>query len=118
MNNKCYNSTPTGYYNDNGYAKLCIGDCATCIDLATKCTSCKILNLNNDNTCINPCPDTFIGENKLCVACQSPCLTCSNIKTNCTSCILNTTTPVFLNNYYCTPTCPDYTYSNSTTRKC
>ncbi len=118
LNNKCYNSTPTGYYNDNGFAKPCTGDCATCVDLPNKCTSCKTLNLNSDHTCINPCPDTFIGENKICVSCQSPCLTCSNIKTNCTSCILNTTNPVFFNNYYCTSTCPDYTYANSTTRKC
>jgi len=60
LTNKCYQTTPTGYYNDNGIAKTCTGDCATCVDLATKCTSCKTLNLDG-NVCTATCPDTKVA---------------------------------------------------------
>ena len=117
LNNKCYNYTPNGYYNDNGYAKPCTGDCATCVDYATKCTSCKSFNLDGYD-CVPTCPSTKVPVNKTCIPCLSPCLTCSNIPTNCTSCVPNLSPKVFLNNYYCTETCPDYTFSNLTTSKC
>lgn len=117
LSNKCYSSTPTGYYNSNGYATPCTGDCATCVNAATNCTSCLTLNLNG-HSCVANCPATKVPINKTCVACDSPCLTCSNIQTNCTSCIPNLTPAMFLSNFYCTPTCPDYTYANFTTSTC
>lgn len=95
----------------------CSGDCATCIDYATNCTSCKTLNLDG-YSCVSDCPVTTVAINRTCVACQVPCLTCTNIQTNCTSCVPNLTPPVFLSNFYCTSTCPDYTYRNSTTTTC
>ncbi len=65
-------------------------------------------------TCVN----TTVSVNKICIACETPCLTCSNLKSNCTSCIPNLSPLVFLNNYYCTTTCPNYTYANGTTNVC
>jgi hypothetical protein len=60
LNNKCYNSTPFGYYNDNGIAKPCTGDCASCVNHSTKCTSCLTKNLDGYD-CVPTCPSTKVA---------------------------------------------------------
>jgi hypothetical protein len=72
------------------------------------------MNLDG-NTCVNPCPAGKVGINKICVTCTSNCRTCSNIQSNCTSCIPNLTPSVYLSNYQCITSCPNYTYANSST---
>jgi hypothetical protein len=67
---------------------------------------------------MNPCPAGKIGINKVCVTCTSNCSTCSNIQSNCTSCIPGLTPPVFLSNFQCLTSCPNYTYANSSTSEC
>jgi hypothetical protein len=66
--NRCYSITPTGYYNNTGYATLCStsADCATCVNQASNCTSCISLNLEG-NICTNSCSAGKVGINKVCV---------------------------------------------------
>ena len=115
LSSRCYSSTPTGYYNNSGYAVACDAtrDCATCLNFAYNCTACATLNLEG-NTCVAQCAAGFVGINKLCVACASTCRTCSNLQTNCTSCKPNQSPQVYLSNFQCITTCPDYTYANVT----
>ena len=119
LSNHCYLATPLGYYNSTGYALPCDAtkDCATCYGQAFNCTACISLNLEG-NSCVPTCMAGYVGINKLCVPCTNNCKTCSNLPSNCTSCLANTTTPVFLSNYQCLPTCPDYTYANLTNNEC
>lgn len=47
LSQRCYLTTPNGYYNDTGYALPCntTTDCATCFNFAYNCTACISLNL-------------------------------------------------------------------------
>lgn len=117
LSSKCYNYVPIGYVNISGIAVACTGDCATCAVLPGNCTACVTLNLLG-NLCIPTCPNSTVAINKNCVLCTGPCYTCSNIQTNCTSCLTNWTSVVFLNNFACNSTCPDYTYQNYSNYKC
>lgn len=111
--------TPSGYYNSSGYAVACdiTKDCATCEGLAINCTSCISLNLQGSQ-CVAVCTAGFTGINKVCVACTSNCKTCSNLQSNCTSCLPSLTPPVYLSNFECVTSCPDYTYANSSNSEC
>lgn len=120
LNSRCYLQTPTGYYNNTGYAMPCdipTYDCATCVNQAFNCTACINRNLEG-NACVSQCTAGLVAINKVCVACTPNCRTCSNIQTNCTSCLSGLTPPVFLSNYQCVTSCPNYTYANLSTSEC
>lgn len=87
LSNRCFLTTPVGYYNSSGYALPCDStrDCSTCLNLAQNCTACISLNLEG-NLCVSQCRAGFVGINQICVACTSNCKTCSNLQSNCTSC--------------------------------
>ncbi len=116
LSNRCFSTTPVGYYNSSGLALPCDStkDCSTCLNLAQNCTACISLNLEG-NLCVSQCRAGYVGINQTCVACTSNCKTCSNLQNNCTSCLPSLSPSVYLTNYQCLTTCPDYTYPNSTT---
>lgn len=64
------------------------------------------------------CIAGFVGVAKVCVACTNNCKTCTNLQSNCTTCVPNASPAVFLNNYQCVSTCPDYTYPRLTDNTC
>lgn len=118
--NTCLLTPPLGYYNNSGIASPCSTTCATCQGLPNNCTSC-LGNLSlNSNSCTTTCPAGQVGISNLCTNCSATaqCLTCSVTTTYCTSCVLNTTTAVYLSDNSCVPTCPNYTYPDSSTRTC
>jgi len=59
----------SGYFGDD--CEECSTDCKTCVDLATKCTSCNIGYYLNEFTCTN---------------CDEHCITCANTTGACLSC--------------------------------
>jgi proprotein convertase subtilisin/kexin type 5 len=69
LNNKCYVTCPSGYYNDPAWVCLpCEGSCKSC-NGATKddCLSCEsdlYLNIlaGSAGECIETCPDSYYGE--------------------------------------------------------
>jgi proprotein convertase subtilisin/kexin type 5 len=107
---QCLSTTPVGYYNDSGNAKVCSSGCSSCTSLAI-CTSCISLSLSNSQ-CVATCPSQQVSVNKICTSCTFPCLTCFNIPTNCTSCNSTLSNQYFLSSGVCDKNCPIYTYPN------
>lgn len=65
LNDDCLDTVPDGYVNISGVAVPCSGDCATCENTASNCTSCSTNNLLN-NQCLENCPTGYIAFSKQC----------------------------------------------------
>ena len=116
-NNTCSLTAPLGYYNSSGVASPCNSTCATCMNLANNCSSC-IGNLSlSGNTCTLTCLSGQVGVSNLCTNCSAAtfCKTCSITTTYCTSCASSSPT-VYLSLGSCVPSCPNYTYPDSSNR--
>lgn len=116
-NKSCLSAVPSGYVNISGVAVICAGDCKTCSNTTSNCTSCKTNNLQN-NQCLGNCLAGFIAVSQVCLACTSPCATCSVIQANCTSCLSPLSPQLYLSNFICQQTCPPSTYPNASNFEC
>ncbi len=103
--------------NISGYAQACTGDCATCVDSQSTCSSCKTLNLFG-TVCQTNCPSGYIPLGKNCTLCQSPCLTCAENVNNCTSCSPSVTPKVYYIENRCDTSCPVFYYPDNGTNTC
>ena len=68
---------------------MCQGPCATCVDQASKCTSCLLSSGKPYllmNQCIQQCPTGYIANGTECIQCQAPCTTCIDNVSKCTAC--------------------------------
>ena len=65
------------------------------------------------------CSSNFFLESNLCTQCQSPCNLCQNSSTTCASCFLNSSAPVYYNQYCIdSASCPIGHYVNTTNSSC
>lgn len=103
--NSCLTVCPFGYTGINKLCQACLGNCATCQDIVTKCLSCKTDTylLASSFTCVTTCGTGLYIDylNRICVACTDPCRTCVNSTDTCLSC-----TTGILYNSQCLNQCP------------
>lgn len=104
-NTSCNTVCPSGYTGVERVCQVCMGNCATCTETTTKCTSCKVDTyfLSVSNSCVTSCgTGLFIDYlTRTCVTCSAPCKTCTNTSDTCLSCI----TGILYNNQ-CLNQCP------------
>lgn len=125
----CSTQCPFGQYMDSvNTCGPCDLNCASCVDLATTCTSCGRISglqayLYSDDTCKTTCPDGSYKSNidgaYLCVPCPIGCTKCAlNAKTlECTECGTVDTTNFYLSAKTCLDTCPEGKYGGSVSSK-
>lgn len=109
LNGRCLSAVPDGYLNISGVAVPCEGDCATCVNTLSNCTSCKTLNLF-ENTCKTICPVGTVPLNRHCQPCAYPCSECNNITTLCTKCASNSSLYLTGSSCVAANNCPTFTY--------
>jgi proprotein convertase subtilisin/kexin type 5 len=119
LSNKCYNTCPNTYYNNNNFylCMPCISPCETCLNYSsTSCITCLSSFTLLGTNCESTCPTTYYKNGAICSQCVPPCLTCSTLSF-CFTCISNYT--YFSSNYSCLSQCPQgYVIVNQTCMIC
>jgi len=81
------------YDRKTNQCQLCDPTCLSCVDQASKCTSCGInpFLFLHQSRCLTECPDHYIEDPSAnrCKPCSGNCLTCEGLPTSCTSCDVN-----------------------------
>ncbi|CAD8044013.1 unnamed protein product [Paramecium primaurelia] len=110
LNNKCLESCPKTYYNNQQVCQNCINNCDTCSN-STTCSVCSINFYLYQQTCVDTCPVNITITNQqqqTCDVCTNNCQTCQNQTSYCISCKTN----YYLYNNTCISLCKDGTYLN------
>jgi proprotein convertase subtilisin/kexin type 5 len=96
----CVATCPTGYFANltTNICVICSSTCLTCVDSATKCTSCNANGSTRNfyapaNECHGTCPvnatvRTYASPALTCLNCEASCATCSGPNSNeCLTCL-------------------------------
>ncbi|CAD8126990.1 unnamed protein product [Paramecium sonneborni] len=110
LNNKCLESCPKTYFNNQQVCTNCINNCDTCSN-TTDCQVCSVNFYLYQQQCIEVCPANITIANlqqQTCDVCTNNCQTCQNQTSYCITCKTN----YYLSNNTCISLCKDGTYPN------
>ncbi len=74
----CVTNCQDGYYNDkiDFTCKICVAECARCVDRDDYCTLCATGFFLENNFCVKECSKGKYGSGGICVSCDSKCGSC------------------------------------------
>ena len=87
--NTCVQECDDGWVLINLKCELCNQNCKTCVDVQSKCATCRDgTYLFTNFTCLEWCQDGFYGDvgSNECRPCKSPCTKCETSENQCTEC--------------------------------